>query len=111
MTMFDVLNVLEFLCGCVILWFALTKLKPERPAQRTPAAPTALDDLGDLSPAEYRDVHVNPWPWTAMRVGGGGVFTTPDLSRADAIEYVTRSGSHQLCAVDDVHKIIFYRSL
>jgi len=101
------------LCFLVMLvsaagWFALTR---ERPGSQVPPAAVALNDLGDLSPAEYRDVHVNPWSWTAMRVGGGGVFATPELPRADAIDYVTRCGSHQLCAVDDVHKIIFYRSL
>lgn len=48
--------------------------------------------------------------WTAMRVGGGGVFSVPNLPRDEAIDYVLRRGSHQLCTIDDTNKIIFYRS-
>lgn len=51
-----------------------------------------------------------PEVWRAMSVGGGGVFVTPPLLRADAIRYVAMQGSHQMCFVDDSHRIIFYRS-
>lgn len=47
--------------------------------------------------------------WRALAVGGGGAFSTPPLKRADAIRYVTLQGTHQLCWVDDVNRIIFYR--
>jgi hypothetical protein len=46
-----------------------------------------------------------------MRTGGGGVFDTPPLLRTEAIDYVTRQGTHQIVFVDDEHKFIFYRTL
>jgi hypothetical protein len=58
-----------------------------------------------------RDVHSRPWVWRCMRAGGGGVFDTPPLLRTDALDYVTRKGTHQIVFVDDEHKFIFYRTL
>lgn len=59
---------------------------------------------------QQRRIHDTPFVWQAMRVGGGGIFETPELKRAAAIDYVLQKGTHQLCTVDDVCKIIFYRS-
>jgi hypothetical protein len=64
-----------------------------------------------LERARVRDVHSRPWVWRCMRTGGGGVFDTPPLLRTDAIDYVTRMGTHQIVFVDDEHKFIFYRTL
>jgi hypothetical protein len=61
--------------------------------------------------AQLEAVHKQPWIWRCSRVGGGGVFDTPPLLRTEALDYVTRQGTHQIVFVDDDHKFIFYRSL
>lgn len=46
--------------------------------------------------------------WIALRTGGGGRFETAELFENEAIEYVTRKGSHSIVHIDRVNRYIFY---
>jgi hypothetical protein len=59
--------------------------------------------------SQHYAIHVERYVWHAAAIGGGGMFDTPELNRSDAIEYVTRRGTHSIAHVDDTHKYIFYR--
>jgi hypothetical protein len=86
------------------MWAWLTRLLHRGPLE------SEFVDI-DVAAEESHQKHLVPWVWKCMRVGGGGVFDTPPLLRTDALDYVTRRGSHQIAHIDDEHKFIFYRSL